>query len=321
MNSASVLPQTAPRLARGYLICLGGTAVWSTTGIFIRYITESFAMPPLLLAFWRDFFVTLTLAGLFAVFAPSLMKIGRANVLFLALYGLALTFLNTTWTISVSENGAAISTVLVYSSPAVTAIVGWRLFGERLDRVMVAAILLSISGCVLVAGAYDPALWKLNTLGIITGLLSGLAFASYSLMGKASALRQINPWSTLLVGFAWATLFLFALNRLPLGREAGMTTTNLWWLGNSLPGWGALLLLAIGPTIGGYGMYTISLGYLPSSVANLIATLEPVLTAILAYLLLAERMSSIQIFGSILIITGVVLLRLQEIGARRISSV
>jgi len=319
LNQAGALPHDSARLARGYLICLGGTAIWSLTGISIRYITENYSMPPLLLAFWRDLFVTVALAGAFAFLAPALIKVGRANFLFLALYGLALTFLNASWTISVSLNGAAVSTVLVYSSPAITAIVGWRLFGERLDHVMVAAILLSILGCGLVAGAYDPAVWKLNLLGIVTGLLSGLAFAGYSLMGKASALRQINPWSTLMIGFAWATLFLFILNQLPFGRAAGMTTANLWWLGDSLQGWGVLLLLAIGPTIGGYGLYTVSLGYLPSSVANLIATLEPVLTAILAYFLLAERLTVAQIFGSAMIITGVVLLRLQEIGARRLS--
>jgi len=44
-----------------------------------------------------------------------------------------------------------------------------------------------------------------------------------------------------------------------------------------------------------------------------------VLTAILAYFLLAERLTVAQIFGSAMIITGVVLLRLQEIGARRLS--
>jgi drug/metabolite transporter (DMT)-like permease len=82
-------------------------------------------------------------------------------------------------------------------------------------------------------------------------------------------------------------------------------------LGDSLVDWMVLLGLVI-PTIGGYGLYTVSLGYLPVSVANLIATLEPALTAIWAYLLLDERLTPPQIAGSLLIITGVLLLRVNS---------
>jgi len=68
----------------------------------------------------------------------------------------------------------------------------------------------------------------------------------------------------------------------------------------------------VGPTIGGFGFYMLSMGYLPASVANLIATLEPALTAILAYLLLKEQLTPEQLAGSGLILLGVILLRLRE---------
>jgi drug/metabolite transporter (DMT)-like permease len=71
-------------------------------------------------------------------------------------------------------------------------------------------------------------------------------------------------------------------------------------------------LLAIGPSIGGYGLYNVSLKYLSASVANLIATLEPSMTAVLAYLFLGEILTPAQIVGSILILVGVVILRLRE---------
>ena len=76
-----------------------------------------------------------------------------------------------------------------------------------------------------------------------------------------------------------------------------------------------LFLLAAGPTLAGFGLYNVSLSYLPSSVVNLIVTLEPVFTASLAYILLGEIMSSMQIVGSLLILAGVVLLRL--LGSRK----
>uniref|UniRef100_A0A7C4PI25 EamA family transporter n=1 Tax=Anaerolinea thermolimosa TaxID=229919 RepID=A0A7C4PI25_9CHLR len=50
----------------------------------------------------------------------------------------------------------------------------------------------------------------------------------------------------------------------------------------------------------------------PASVANLIATLEPALTAVQAYLFLGERMTPTQFVGSFLILSGVVVLRWSE---------
>ena len=73
-----------------------------------------------------------------------------------------------------------------------------------------------------------------------------------------------------------------------------------------------LVILAVGPTVGGYGLYTLSLSYLPASVANLIATLEPAMTAGLAYLFLGEDLNGIQLLGSILIVSGVFILRLRN---------
>ncbi len=77
-------------------------------------------------------------------------------------------------------------------------------------------------------------------------------------------------------------------------------------------GWVAVVLLGLGPTIGGYGLYNYSLSYLPASVVNLLATMEPAMTAIQSYFLLDERFSLAQVIGSLLIIGGVVIIRLME---------
>ena len=53
----------------------------------------------------------------------------------------------------------------------------------------------------------------------------------------------------------------------------------------------------------------MSLNFLPATVANLIATLEPALTAVWAYFLLSEQLSGIQITGSVCVLMGVILLR------------
>jgi drug/metabolite transporter (DMT)-like permease len=100
-----------------------------------------------------------------------------------------------------------------------------------------------------------------------------------------------------------------------LGRflpGAAVRPVELLWLGRAGWGWFVLFLLAAGPTVAGFGLYNVSLGYLPSSVANLILTLEPTFTAAIAYLVLRERLNGIQIAGSLLVLGGVLFLRLYE---------
>jgi drug/metabolite transporter (DMT)-like permease/ADP-ribose pyrophosphatase YjhB (NUDIX family) len=305
----------ASRLNRGYLICITGTVLWSSTAIFIRYLTETYAIPALVLAFWRDLTLALTLGLFFLLFRRVRLVLPRGQMRFMLVYGLILSLFNSLWTISVVMNGAAVSTVMAYSSAGFTAILGWRLFGERLGVVKILAVTLSLLGCVFVSGAYDPAAWQLNPVGVITGLLSGLAFAAYSLMGKEASRRSINPWTVLLYAFGFAAIFLLVYNWLAPLLPQGVASADLFWLGDAYAGWLVLILLAVGPTIGGYGLYTVSLNYLPASVANIIATLEPVMTAAQAYILLGERFTAPQWIGSVLIVGGVIVLRLEERGS------
>ena len=141
-----------------------------------------------------------------------------------------------------------------------------------------------------------------------------MSYAIYSLMGRSAAQRGLNPWTTLLYTFGFAALFLLGFNLLPGGFLPGSAVQpgDLFWLGNALPGWGVLFLLAAGPTVAGFGLYNVSLTYLPSSVANLVVTLEPAFTAVSAYLLFGERLNAVQLGGGLMILAGVVVLRVYE---------
>ena len=301
-------------LSRGYLTAVIAAAFLSTTAIFIRYLTQTYHIPSLVLALWRDIFVSLTLLAALGLGGGRLLRVARRHLPYLVLYGLLLAIFNALWTLSVELNGAAVATVLVYCSAAFTALLGWRLLQERLNWAKLLAVALSLGGCALVARALDPAAWRGNLIGGLTGVLAGLSYAIYSLMGRSAAQRGLNPWTTLFYTFTFAAAFLLAGNLLPGGILPGSAArpADLLWLRDSLPGWGVLFLLAAGPTIGGFGLYNVSLSILPSSVANLIVTLEPAFTSVTAYFLLGERLNAAQIGGSVLIVGGVGLLRIYE---------
>jgi len=294
-------------LNQGYAIALTGVLFWSTTAIFISYLLENYSLGRMTLAFWRDLFTTMGLGiGLFVV-RRNLLRIEVRHRRFLVGYGLSLALMNLLWTHSIGINGAAVSTVLVYSSPAFTAVAARILFGEALTRLRVAAILASLIGCVLVSGAYTAEAWAVNADGILIGVGSGVAFTLYSLAGKSSSRRGVNPWTATVSAFGVATVvFFLVVTAGPIFASRGEALLSL---GSAADGWLILFVLAVVPTVAGFGLYTASLGYLPTSTVNLIATLEPALTAVWAFLLLGESFSVAQLAGSLLIFAGVVSLR------------
>lgn len=301
-------------LTHGYAIAIISAVILSLTGIFIRHLTQTYHLPPLVLAFWRDTFVALTLLPILGLLHVDLLRVNRQDLCYLIVYGLMLAIFNSLWTTAVAWTGAAIATVLVYSSGGFTVLLGWRLLRERLDASKLLVVALTLGGCVLVAEAFDPAEWRVNPVGIVTGVLSGLMYAVYTLMGRSAAQRGLNPWTTLLYTFGFAAMFLLIFNFMPGGFLPGTATrpADMFWLGDAFTGWSVLFLLAAGPTLIGFGLYNVSLSYLPSSVANLIVTLEPVFTAIIAYLWLGECLTLIQTIGGLMILAGVIALRIAE---------
>jgi drug/metabolite transporter (DMT)-like permease len=307
------MKNTSSQLSRGYIIALTATVIWSTTGIIISYLSKVYSLPSLVLAFWRDLFVSFGMTVGLLVFSHAHFQLARSHWGFMVLYGLTLAIFNSMWTFSVQYNGAAVATVMAFSSPAMTAILSRIVFKEQFSRLKIFSILLSLTGIVFVSGAYDLSAWNLNPLGIIFGLLSGLMFAIYNLEGKHASDTHIDSWTALLYSFAWATIFLLFFNfgnNLFIAGKAPFV--DMLWLGNSISGWGILFFLGVAPTLGGFGLYTLSLRYLSPTTSNLIATLEPAFTAIWAYFLLNEVLSGIQLIGGMLVLMGVILLRFGE---------
>lgn len=293
---------------RGFSLALLSAVILSTTAVFIRHLTEAYHMPALVLAFWRAGFAAVSLLAALACLKPSLLRVTWRDLGFLVLYGLVLGGFNATWTLAVALTNASLATVLVNGSAAFTAVLGWWFLGERLGWAKAAAVAVSLLGCAIVSGVADPRAWHANAWGILTGLASALFYAAYSLLGRTASQRGLSPWTTVVYTFAFSCASLFLLNLVRALPGSG----DLFFLKGQAGGWGWLFLLAAGPTVVGFGLYNASMRHLPSSVANLVMTTEPVFTALIAFKLFGERLDAPQWVGSLMVLGGVLILQVSE---------
>lgn len=288
----------SPR-TKGIVIALIATSVWATTGIFIDYLLEHYAIQKLTLAFWRDLMIALGLIVLLSFTQRQALKIRRRDIPFFLVYGFfGLAIFNALWTYSVGYNGPAAATVLAFSSPAFTVLLARPFLKEPLTRRKLIAVALSLAGCALVAEAFSPEVWKVNTPGIVIGLGTGLAFAFFNLAGRWSSRRFASAWTVTTYGFLFAAV----------GLSLTQRPDTLFTMGTEWSGWIILAILALGPSLIGYSLYTLSLRYLQAGTAGLIATLEPAFTAIMAIFIVPDKqLGAIQWLGTGLILAAVML--------------
>ena len=290
---------------RGYFLVLLAAALWATLGIIYKYLAGSYGLPPLAVAAFRaGLGGILLLAGLL-VLRRSWLRLNRQAVRIVVLYGVfGIALFYATYINAILTVGVAVAAVLLYTAPAWVTLIAWRFLGERLTRTHVFALLLALVGIALVAEIYRPDMVRLNAVGIAWGLASGLTYALWSVFNKVGV-KHTNPWTLQCYGMliGSAVLLLFQ----PLTPLAGVSQSP------AAVAW--LLVLALGPTVGASVAYAAGVRAVPVSVASLVATLEPVLAAVLAYLFLGETLSIGQVAGGALILLAVWLLRPRSTGS------
>lgn len=192
-----------------------------------------------------------------------------------------------------------VATVLLYTAPAWVA-AGEHLFlGLRLTRARVLAIGVALAGCALVAGLSPAAESVIRPKGLAAGVISAITYASYSVLGKR-ALRTVPPATVLAYGTTIGLLCVIPLKLAISGTAFPEPRVAL----------GIILWPGLAVTIMAVALYTVGLGALRPSTANVIATLEPVVAIVLSALVLHQELAPMQLVGALLVIGGAVYLSL-----------
>lgn len=303
------LPSPPMHSRRGVVIVLLAVVIWSTTPVFIDHLQTADLLTPLQISTWRALLVTLSLALYLLVRRPRVFTLTRREIGYYVAYGvIGISLFNLAFNTSVAVNKASVATALEFCAPVFVALGARWVFHERLQPLQIGAILLNLLGFALVGiVAAQRAGTTGSASGILLGLFSGICFALYTLLGRGAArTNRVSPVVILFYTYLFGTLALVLWGLITQGIHSLVLSLDA-------PGWILLVVLALGPTLFGYLLFTVSLRYLSAPIASLFHTLEPVLTALLAFWLLGRILTGLQWLGLGLIIASVVLMQLSAL--------
>ena len=277
---------------------VASAACFATLGILQRWAYQHGAEPMSLLAV-RFALAAAVMAIAQALRDPSSLRVTRADLgRFLAMsvtgYGAA----SLCYAFAVRMIGPSVTTVLLYTYPALVSVIGWLFLSEAFPPRRMAAVALTFVGCALAAGVFAPGN-RIAALGIALGLAAGLGYAVFNVLSFRTMRR--TPRLTLMA-------YTFAMSAVEMALAAAVAHTLPSVAGWDLMAWGAVGLMVAIPTTAAILLYLGGVQRMGAPQAAVVSTLElpfAVLFASMAFP--AERLSPLQLLGAAVVLGGVVL--------------
>jgi drug/metabolite transporter (DMT)-like permease len=200
------------------------------------------------------------------------------------------------WHHAIAAVGAGLGTVLANVQVVFVGAIAWVWLGERPERRSLASIPVVLLGVVLISGVIGSGAYGDDpTLGMVYGVLTGLAYALFLLtlrQGNSDIRRPAGPlFDATLSGALWCAV-------------AGVVIGDLDWAPD-LEAQAWLVLLALSSQVLGWLLISVSLPRLPAVITSIVLMLQPVASVLLGVVLLSEAPSALQLVGVVVVLGGV----------------
>ncbi|MFH7245133.1 MAG: EamA family transporter [Spirulina sp.] len=213
---------------------------------------------------------------------------------------------------AISDIGPGVAVTLLFMYPLITVPLAWALFGDRptpLRLVVMFAITMGIVFTALPRISSDISTSTVSPWGVGAAMVSSVAFALY-LVAMQLSFRRLHPVPVSLMQFS--TVFGLTSVILIVGSFFGLQPSEPnSQLGLYLGGLMLGFLTLLGYLFNNYGVKLMG-----AAQASIVAASGPVVTAVLAYLVLPGEKSALQFIqwmGVVLVTLGVVSLSLERL--------
>ena len=293
------------RPAAGYALTLASAALFGVNGTVSTLALQA-GIPPTRLTALRCTGAAICLLAVLAVVAPKRLRLTWREVPFLAVFGVVgVAMTQFLYYYAIGRLHVGIALVFEMTAPVFIALYVWLVRKEKVRSRLWLALLLSLSGLILVAQVWQHG-GSLNARGVGAALIAALCLAAYYLLGERGTVNRdpvaLTCWSFVAAALFWAVAVpwwdfdtdLTARVSLSLGS----LTAPLWML--------VLWLVVLGAFLP-FWLSIAALRHLPPTAAGLVATAEPVFASIVAWLWVEQILSGWQVAGGVVVLTGIVL--------------
>lgn len=287
--------------ALGILYIIISAASFGTLAILGRYASAA-GIDKFTLLFLRFTFAALIMGGLLLIRREGLPR-GRPLALLIGMGAIGYVGQSFCYLTAIEYASTGLVALLLYLYPTFVAILSVIFLKEKLNRVKVIALALATTGVALIV---DPqgGQW----LGIALAIGAAAIYSVYIIVG-AGVMKQVSAMSSSTVIFASAGLVYGVL--MALNGPRWPTTPD---------GWLTVATTVLIATVIAVVMFLAGLKRIGPTDASMLSTLEPVVTVILAALLLDETLQPLTLLGGALILIAVIVLTRSELRPAEVAT-
>ena len=238
---------------------------------------------------------------------PGALRLPRRDLPVVLAYGVVgVAACQLLYFVAVSRLPVGIAMLLEYLSPVLVTL--WVRFVRHtvLPKAAWFGVLLASVGLVLVAEVWQGA--ALDTLGVLAGLATAACSAAYFLLGERGVAMS-DPVGMTTWGLVIGAVTMFTVSR-PWSIPVRLLGAPARFGAVHLTVWQLLVAVAVLATVVAYLTSMAALRHLPSSVVSVLSLLEPVVATVLAWAVLGQRLSPVQIVGGVVLLGGALVVRL-----------
>lgn len=197
------------------------------------------------------------------------------------------------WNISILMTKAAISTLIANLAPVWVGIGAILFLKEKPGRIFWLGTAIALFGVAIIVGIDKIYNSRLNA-GHFLAMLASLFYAFYLLTMRKGRLNLDTVTFTLISMLA-SSVVLFIISILSGAQLTGFSAQS----------WEALAGLGLVSQLGGWLAINYAMGYMPPTIASVSLLSQSVFTAIIAIPVLGEKLSNIELFGALIVLTGI----------------
>lgn len=271
------------------LLYIIGIIAISFSSIFVRWSNAEVSI----VAMYRLYLTNLLMLPLAWKYRGEMLSLTSRQWKGLLLSGAMLGLHFLLWMSSLRLTTVASSTVILTLEPILVMLGSFLLFGVKINRPMLIGMGVALAGSVAI-GSGDFKLSGTALQGDLLSLLGTIAVAVHMLAGK----QLLKNMSAFVYNF-WV---FFTAATMLAGYNA---VRGFAFTGYAPREWGIYLLLAIVPTLFGHYLFNWLMKFISASAVSMAVLGEPVFASLLAWLLLKESLTGVQLIAGVAILGGV----------------